>query len=286
MLNNISKNIIIIRGGGDIATGVVQKFHRAGFFVLILETKEPTAIRRSVALCEAVYDETTQVEDITCKRVWENDGQKFRRKNEPDTCLIDDLNACWKERIVPLLIDPNGESIKMIKPAAVVDAILAKRNTGTNRSMAIITIALGPGFYAGRDVDAVIETMRGHDLGKVILDGYATANTGIPGELAGESSRRVLYTSEKGTILHIKQIGDIVEQGDAIFKINDKEVFAPMKGLLRGLIRNGIEVRKGMKIADIDPRTDVNWRTISDKARSIGGATLEAYFMLRNVQKT
>lgn len=259
-----SKKTIIVRGGGDLATGVVQKFHRAGFNVLILETSKPTAIRRSVALCEAVYDGVVQVEDIVCRKI----------------SGLDEIEACWQEGEVPLLVDPTGNSIKEIKPSAVIDAIIAKRNLGTTKCMADITIALGPGFNAGEDVHAVIETKRGHDLGRLILQGYAKPNTGIPGKIAGETKKRVIHAPTHGIIKHSKQIGDIVSHGETIFTISNTKVHAPIDGLLRGLIREGIEVKKGMKAADIDPRTDIDWLTISDKARCLGGAALEAYFYL------
>ena len=171
------KQVIVVRGGGDLATGVVQKFFRSGINVVILETSLPTAIRRSVALCEAVYDGFTQVEDVKCRRVFGTD----------------ELESCWQEGNVPILVDPTGDSIQKIRPVAVIDAILAKRNLGTNRNMAGITIALGPGFFAGKDVDIVIETMRGHDLGRLIFQGSAKPNTGIPGDINGRSSQRVIY---------------------------------------------------------------------------------------------
>ena len=271
--------IIIIRGGGDLATGVVQKFHRAGFNVLILETPAPTAIRRSVALSEAIYDEIKTVEDITCQKI----------------STIEKATACWQTGTVPIMIDPVGKAIKDLKPAGVIDAILAKRNLGTNRDMAKVTIALGPGFNAGKDVHAVIETMRGHDLGRLILQGYAMPDTGTPGEIAGESIRRVIHAPEEGIIKHIKQIGSIVEQGEPIFSLStpntstDKNSYtpvgittvnAPLRGLLRGLIHENINVKKGIKVADIDPRTDIDLRTISDKARCIGGAALEAFYFI------
>jgi xanthine dehydrogenase accessory factor len=256
---------IIVRGGGDLATGVVQKFFRAGFPVAILETPAPTAIRRSVALCEAVYDGSARVEDVDCRRVI-----------DPD-----EMEACWQKGIVPLLVDPSGELIPKIRPAAVIDAILAKRYTGTHRGMADITIALGPGFCAGEDVDIVIETMRGHDLGRLILRGNAMPNTGIPGEIEGKSAERVLHAPVSGTVIHKKRIGDVVEQGEMLFTVGGTEVRSPFTGLLRGLIHEGMEAPKGMKIADIDPRRGVDWHTISDKARCLGGAALEAYLLLQ-----
>ena len=256
---------IVVRGGGDLATGVVQKFYRAGFSVAILETSEPTAIRRSVALCEAVYDGFVQVEDISCRRI-----------SGPDQ-----MESCWQAGIVPLLVDPSGESIPTIRPAAVIDAIIAKRNLGTNRGMAGITIALGPGFCAGEDVDTVIETMRGHDLGRLIFQGYAMPNTGTPGEIGGQSIQRVLHAPVSGTVIHHRQIGDIVNHGEPMLTIDKTTVNAPFNGLLRGLIRGGMKVSQGMKVADIDPRTGVDWHTISDKARCLGGSALEAYFYMQ-----
>jgi len=266
MQGRFSSQIIVVRGGGDLATGVVQKFFRAGFPVVILETSAPTAIRRSVALCEAVYDGFAKVEDMICRRV----------------SAVDELESCWRQDTIPLVIDPAGETIRQIQPSAVIDAIIAKRNLGTHRGvapwdMAPITIALGPGFCAGEDVDVVIETMRGHDLGRLIFNGCAAANTGIPGEIGGKSAQRVIHAPASGIVNHKKQIGDIVENGEVLCAVGETEVRAPFTGLLRGLIREGLSVPKGMKIADIDPRTDTDWRTISDKARCLGGAALEAF---------
>jgi len=263
MPSQFSLQKIVVRGGGDLATGVAQKFFRSGFPVVILETSAPTAIRRSVALCEAVYDGAARVEDMVCRRV----------------SNTDELEGCRQQGTIPLLIDPTGETIKQIQPSAVIDAILAKRNLGTHRGMAPVTIALGPGFCAGEDVDIVIETVRGHDLGRLIFKGSAAPNTGIPGEIGGKSGQRVIHTPASGTVIHKKQIGDMVESGEVLFTVGGTEARAPFTGLLRGLIREGLEVPKGMKAADIDPRTDVDWHTISDKARCLGGSALEGYFI-------
>lgn len=261
----IRQYTVILRGGGDLATGVAQKLFRAGFRVLILETERPTAIRRSVALCEAVYDGQCRVEDIACQRI-----------DSLSAC-----EACWQSGCIPLYVDPAGDSIPLLRPLAVVDAILAKRNLGTSRDMAPITIGLGPGFTAGGDVDAVIETMRGHDLGRLILHGAARPNTGIPGEIGGQSALRVLHAPVAGIVHHIRHLGDIVNGGEPLFTIGDETLRAPFSGLLRGLIREGLSVPSGMKVADIDPRTDVDWHTISDKARCLGGAVLEALLYLK-----
>ena len=257
---------IIVRGGGDLATGVVQKFYRAGFPVVVLEVAAPSAIRRTVALCEAAYDGIAQVEDVICQKV-SGPGK---------------LEDCWNAGRVPLLIDPDGAIIREIKPSAVIDAILAKRNTGTNMAMAEMTIALGPGFLAGKDVTAVIETMRGHDLGRLILQGHAQPNTGVPGEIGGKSTQRVLRAPAHGVVTAHKRIGEVAERGEVVFAVDEQEVHAPFTGLVRGMLRDGMEVPQGMKTADIDPRTDIDVSTISDKARCLGGAVLEAYLYLRN----
>lgn len=259
-----ASSVIVIRGGGDLATGVIQKFYRSGFKLLVLEIAQPTAIRRSVALCEAIYTGHTKVEDISCTRISD----------------LSEMEACHKNGTVPILIDPDCKSVPQITPAAVIDVILAKRNLGTNRNMAPITIGLGPGFYAGKDVHAVIETMRGHNLGRLILDGSAQPNTGIPGEIGGKSAQRVIHAPTSGKIVHLHKLGDVVDAGAPIFTISGQQVTVPFKGLLRGLIREELDVPKGMKVADIDPRLDVDWHTISDKARCLGGAALEAYLHL------
>lgn len=258
------EELVIIRGGGDLATGVIQKFYRAGIPTLVLEVPRPTAIRRTVSLCEAVYAGTATVEDVTCKRI-----ESFAQ-----------LEECLANGIVPLLIDPKGESIAALKPHTVIDSILAKRNLGTNHSLAPITIALGPGFCAGPapdEVDIVIETMRGHDLGRLIFTGKAFPNTGVPGEIGGQSAKRVLHTPIAGVVHHHAKIGEIVTEGAPVFDVDGVMVTAPFTGLLRGLIEKGLTLPKHTKAADIDPRTDVDCFTISDKARCLGGSALEAY---------
>ncbi len=255
-------NCVIVRGGGDIATGVIQKFHRSGFNVVILEVQKPTAIRRAVSLCDAVYDREKTVEDMTARLVT---GVKEARN-------------CFKQGIIPLLVDPKGEFIEKIGAFAIIDAVMAKRNLGTNKSLAPITVGLGPGFTAGEDVDAVIETMRGHNLGKIITEGKAAENTGIPAEINGFGKERVVYSPYNGVLKEICQIGDCVKAAQTIAMVGESEIKAQISGILRGMIRNGFEVKKGMKIADIDPRFEEagNFMTISDKARAIGGGALEA----------
>ena len=260
------KNLIIVRGGGDLATGTIYKLKKSGFPVLILEVANPSAIRRNVAFCEAVYQGIQTVEDMTCY---------FAESLEQAEALL-------REGKLAVLVDPMGESISRLKPLAVVDAILAKKNLGTNRDMAPITVALGPGFTAGVDVDAVVETKRGHNLGRVLWSGSAAANTGIPGIIGGFGKERVIHCPAKGILRNVKHITDTVSQGDIIALVETENGTVPVKatldGILRGLIRDGHPVNVGFKMADIDPRAEEydNCFTISDKARCIAGGVLEA----------
>lgn len=261
--------LIIVRGAGDIATGVIHKLSRCGFNVLALEVKDPLSIRRKVCFSEAIYDGEVCIDGVICKFV----------NNE------DELKKAFLSKKVCVTIDPEGILINKLKPKVVIDAIIAKKNLGTNKYMAPITIGLGPGFEAGYDVDFVIETMRGHDLGRIITKGYATENTGIPGNINGFSKERVIYSTEDGIINNICDIGDLVYKNQVIAKIengkNSVDVLATMDGIIRGIIRNNSKVKKNLKIADIDPRKSElkNCETISDKARCIAGGVLEAVLM-------
>ena len=260
-------DIIVVRGGGDIASGGIQKLYRSSFKVLVLETETPSAIRRKVAFCEAVYEKEIEIEGIKARLV-AND---------------EEIQDCWDSDILPVMIDSRGKVIERLKPLAVVDGILAKQNFGTKRSMALITIALGPGFSAPEDVDIVIETMRGHNLGRIIEEGRASENTGVPGVIAGFGIERVIYSDYSGVITNIEKIGNVVEKGDVIAVVGNNEIYASISGVLRGIIRDGYKVKKGLKIADIDPRISEkdNCFTISDKARNIGGAVLESILYLK-----
>ena len=260
------KNLILVRGGGDLATGTIYKLKKSGFPVLILETEAPSAIRRNVAFCEAVYQGSQCVEDMTC----------FRADS------LEEAAQFLREGKLTVLVDPAGDAINALKPLAVVDAILAKKNMGTHKGMAPITVALGPGFTAGEDVDAVVETKRGHNLGRVIWEGCAAPNTGIPGIIGGYGKERVIHCPAKGILRNVKKITDRVSRGEVIALVETETgripVEATLDGILRGLIRDGYPVTKGFKMADIDPRTEEyeNCFTISDKARCIAGGVLEA----------
>lgn len=272
------ENLVIVRGGGDISTGTIYKLYKCGFRVLVLEVQYPSAIRRNVAFSEAVYEGKQQVEDVTCYLAAD----------------IGEAVRMMKSGKLVMLVDPKGESIERLKPLAVVDAILAKKNLGTKKEMAEIVIGLGPGFTAGMqeeaDVHAVIETMRGHSLGRVIYEGTAIANTGIPAVVGGYGKERVIKSLAKGILRNRKQIADIVKKGDVVAVIQKENdpateipVLASIDGILRGMIRDGYPVTEGFKIADIDPRIGEleNCFTISDKARCIAGGVVEAILSMK-----
>ena len=272
------KDLIVVRGAGDLATGTIHRLKKAGFRLLVLEAEHPAAIRRQVALSEAVYAGSARVEDVEAVRMDVDLAEKKNRKE----LLEQEMERIWKKDGVPVLVDPAGLSIAALRPAVVVDAILAKKNLGTTKEMAPLVIALGPGFTAGEDVDVVIETKRGHNLGRVIRSGSAVPNTGIPGIIGGYGKERVMHAQAEGILRNAASIGDIVEARAVIAEIETENgtvpVEASLSGLLRGLIRDGYPVTKGFKIADIDPRESEyeNCFTISDKARCIAGGVLEA----------
>ena len=271
------KDLIVVRGAGDRATGTIHRLKKSGFRLLVLEAEHPAAIRRQVALSEAVYAGSARVEDVEAVRMDVDLAEKKNRKE----LLEQEMERIWKKDGVPVLVDPAGLSIAALRPAVVVDAILAKKNLGTTKEMAPLVIALGPGFTAGEDVDVVIETKRGHNLGRVIRSGSAVPNTGIPGIIGGYGKERVMHAQAEGILRNAASIGDIVEARAVIAEIETENgtvpVEASLSGLLRGLIRDGYPVTKGFKIADIDPRKEElqNCFTISDKARCIAGSVLE-----------
>ena len=268
-----SRPWVLVRGGGDLATGVILRLHRCGFRVMVTECREPSAIRRRAALCEAVWQGIAEVEGVRCCRV-----------SRPAEAAAVSAGGC-----IPLLVDESAACIGVLHPAAVVDAILAKRNLGTCRNMAPITVGLGPGFTAGEDVDAVVETMRGHHLGRVIWEGSALPNTGIPGPIAGYTAERVIHAPADGPMVFVPDesgalidIGALVRRGQVIARVGGVPIYATLDGVLRGLIRQGYPVTRGLKIADIDPRPEqvAFCDTVSDKARAIGGGAVEALLAL------
>jgi xanthine dehydrogenase accessory factor len=260
-------NLVVVRGGGDLATGTVYKLVRCGFGVVILETAQPTVIRRAVSFARAVFDGETVVEGLTAVKAGS----------------AGECRKLLSENKVPVLIDPECKSLGILKPETLVDAIIAKRNTGTAIDMAPVVIGLGPGFYAGRDVHAVIETNRGHNLGRVIYEGEAEPNTGRPGDIGGYSSERIVRAPVSGIITNISEIGDSVCEGQILARIDGEPVLSPLGGVLRGMIQSGLHVEKQMKIGDVDPRNKKeNCFSISEKSRAVAGGVIEAILYLRN----
>lgn len=260
-------DLVIIRGGGDLASGVAHRLYRSGFKVVIIDIESPTAIRRTVSFCEAIFNGEITIEGV--KGILAKD--------------LEHIEKILKENNIPIYIDGKGDIIEELKPLVVVDAIMAKKNLGTTKDMAPITIALGPGFEAGVDTDLVIETKRGHYLGQVISQGMAITNTGVPNSNMGYEEERVIRALAEGKIKVFYNIGDRVEEGDIICGIGGKEVKAQIGGILRGIIKENLNVYEGQKIGDIDPRGVKDHAfTISEKARAVGGGVLEGILYLKN----
>ena len=250
-------------GRGISATGCVVRLARAGFRVVALEVARPTAIRRTVSLSEAMYEGEARVEGV----------RAVRREAVPGQWAPGDP--------VDLLDDPGCAVLGQLSPLAVVDAVVAKRNLGTHRAMAPVVVALGPGFEAGADVHAVVETNRGHALGRVILAGRAEPNTGVPGLVGGYGQERVIHAPCNGRAEPRCAIGDRVEAGEVVLTVGGEPLRAAIGGVVRGLIRPGFEARAGLKVADVDPRcVREHCFTISDKALAIAGGVLEAILRL------
>jgi xanthine dehydrogenase accessory factor len=251
---------VLLRGGGDLASGVAWRLHRCGFRIYITEIAQPMAVRRKVSFCEAVYDGESLVE-----------GVKARLIRDPK-----EMAETWDQGQIPVLVDPEGQSKSVTEPEVIVDAILAKRNLGTSIRDARLVIALGPGFEAGRDAHYVVETNRGHNLGRLLSSGSAEPNTGVPGSVKGISADRVLRSPSEGMWKSTMDIGDLVKQGETVGTVAEIPVTAKIDGILRGLIRPGIYVNEDLKIGDIDPRgVKASCYTISDKALAIAGGVLE-----------
>ena len=257
--------LVVIRGAGDLASGVALRLWRAHIQVVMTDIQAPTAIRRTVCFSQAIVHGETTVEDVTA-----------RRTESPESAL-----AVLKEGIIPVLADPEGSCIPVLRPDAVVDAILAKRNLGTKITDAPAVIGVGPGFTAGVDCHAVVETMRGHYLGRVIHAGSAIPNTGIPGLIGGFAGERVLRAPADGVFHQLLEIGAQVKIGDVAATVNGEPMVCTLDGVLRGILADGTPVHKGMKSGDIDPRCEVkHCYCASDKALAVGGGVLEAVLNL------
>lgn len=264
-MSNFPNTLVVIKGAGDLASGVAARLHWAGFPVAMTELPQPLMVRRTVCFGEAVYEGEAIVEGIVAR------------------CVAGpaEVRAALAGGVVPVIVDPAAACVAALRPAVLVDAIMAKRNTGTTRADAPLVIALGPGFSAGRDCHAVIETNRGHTLGRVILAGGATPDTGRPGAIAGLTDERVLRTPVAGVVQAEVQIGERVAAGQVVASVSGQAVTAQTAGVLRGLIRAGARVAAGEKIGDVDPRAaPEHCYLISDKSLAVGGGVLEAVLRL------
>ena len=252
---------IVIKGAGDLASGIGWRLKRSGHEVWMTDLEIPTAVRRTVAFSRAVYENAVEIEGVKAQRVSSRDEGE---------CVI-------KEGGIPVLVDPNAQIIQQIQPDAVVDAIIAKKNLGTKITDAPLVIGVGPGFLAGVDCHKVVETKRGHYLGKVIDEGSAIPNTGIPGDIGGYTVERIIRAASDGLFKPVAAIGDMVNLGQVVAYSGDDPIYAKMSGIVRGMLQENVHVTKDMKVGDIDARCEIqHCFTISDKARAIGGGVLEA----------
>lgn len=251
--------LVLIKGAGDLASGIAVRLRRAGIRVVMTDVSRPTAVRRTVAFCQAVYDGSQTVEDITARRA------------EP--CEIDGLLARGE---IPVLVDPGCEILKLRRFDGVVDAILAKRNLGTTLADAPAVIGVGPGFTAGVDCRGAVETQRGHDLGRLLTSGSPAPNTGVPGDIGGYTTQRIIRAGADGSFHPLCAIGDLVEEGQAVCSVAGVVTSAQLTGIVRGMLPEGLAVTAGMKSGDIDPRCRrEHCFSVSDKARAVGGGVLE-----------
>jgi len=268
-------NLVAVKGAGDLATGVIHRLSRAGFAVIATELPEPTVVRRTVAFAEAVTRGEMTVEDVTARLA----------------TSLQDIQATLAGGLVPIVVDPDGTLLRQMHPSVLIEATLSKYNSGVTMDDAPIVIALGPGYEAGKDVHAVIETNRGHNLGRVYLRGCAESNTGVPGAIGGYTIERLIRAPCAGSLYGVRQIGDLVQAGETVAIVRANEtgdnevvpVVAAISGILRGLVRDGLRVSNGMKVGDIDPRAArEHCFTISDKSRAVAGGVLEAILYLLN----
>ena len=262
------KNVkVLIKGAGEMATGIAHRLFMANIrHIVMIEVAKPVTVRRTVAFSEAVYLGRMEVEGVRAQCILSPAG----------------IGSIWKAGEIAVIVDPEWNFTKEIDPGVVIDATMLKRYTGTTKDEAPLVIGVGPGFIAPENVHAVVESNRGHDLGKVILNGSAEPRTGIPGATMGFTTERVIRAPHAGLIKHVRSIGDMVKKDDLVLYVNETPVYAPIDGMLRGLIRE-IDVPVNKKIGDVDPRGIPEYcDTITEKARAIGGGVLEAIMHFLN----
>ena len=257
--------LIWIRGAGDIASGVAFRLRQSGFSVVMTDLLQPTSIRRTICFSEAIINGEASVEGITGRHAKD----------------ADQAREILSAGEIAVLADPDGTEAKKLAPDALVDAILAKRNLGTSMTDAAIVVGVGPGFTAGTDCHAVVETMRGHTLGRAYYEGSALPNTGVPGSIGGFTLERILRAPRAGVFKGAKKIGDTVKAGDVCAYVDGDPIVTRISGVLRGLLPDGLHVYAGMKSGDVDPRCELSHcYTVSDKALAVGGGVLEAVLHL------
>jgi xanthine dehydrogenase accessory factor len=266
--------LVAVKGAGDLATGVMHRLFLAGFAVIATELPQPTVLRRTVAFAEAVTLGQMTVEGVTACRA----------------SSVEEIQAALTNGFVPIVVDAEGIVFRQMQPRVLVEATLSKCNSGITMNDAPVVVALGSGYEAGKDVHAVIETNRGHNLGRVYLQGYAEPDTGVPGTIGGYAGERLLRAPGAGRLYGVRQIGDQVQAGETVAVVKSGEdtipITAAISGILRGLVRDGLAVSTGMKVGDIDPRAvREHCFTISDKSRAVGGGVLEAILYLMNKEQ-
>jgi xanthine dehydrogenase accessory factor len=262
----LTDRVVLIKGGGEVASGIAHRLHRSHFRVCLTEIANPLAVSRGTTFSEAVFEGTKTIEGVMAELV---------------SVSLKEIRAVWERGNIPIIIDPGVSILGKMKPDVLVEATMAKRNTGTKITDAPLVIGMGTGFYAGRDVHIVIETNHSNNLGRVILDGEAEENTGTPVSIGKLTKDRVIWAPQPGTFTTDKEIGDSVVAGEVIGRVRNQVLKAPIGGMLRGLIRDGVMVSTGSKLIEIDPINDrAICFTIRDKMRAIGGGVLEA-IMLR-----
>jgi xanthine dehydrogenase accessory factor len=272
----VLKDIVLIRGGGDLASGIALRLHRSGMRVVITELDQPLVIRRLVSFAEAIFQGETCVEEVSARRVED----------------ISEIQEAWSERVIPVLVDPECRLLKDLHAdqskeqiSVLVDARMTKQPPELGIDSAPFVLGLGPGFNAGDNCHTVIETNRGHFLGRVIWKGRASDNTGVPEGFGGEFRNRVLRAPADGVFLPEREICDLLNPGDKIAEIDGQPIFAPFKGVLRGLLYPGLYVQQGFKVGDIDPRDDPRYCSlVSDKSLAIAGGVLEAILSFHHQQ--
>jgi xanthine dehydrogenase accessory factor len=252
---------ILIRGGGDLASGIAVRLHHAGIQVIITEIEKPLTVRRFVSFSEAIYTKSILLEEIQAKHVQD----------------VDDIENCLVNRIIPVIVDPDLAVSSSLTPDILVDARMIKKKVAKPEFAISQIIGIGPGFFPGENCDCVVESKRGPFLGRVYWHEPAEPDTGVPEKVCGYENERVFRSPDAGIFKANSRIGDIVKQNDVIASVNSIEIHAPFEGVVRGLLHEGVEVYKGMKVGDIDPRCDpLLCNLVSDKALAVGGGVLEA----------